>query len=102
MSGFEECFARVTDTDATVCFPQNPGCTYHLLTYERDNASQMSWSGDSGSPVYTLNNDGTANIHGMHVGIAVLSGGGGARWHVHYAEKYSTIQSAFGGSIRNW
>lgn len=76
-----------------------PGCG---PPYERDNGTQMTWSGDSGSPVYTLNEDGNAEVHGTHVGLARTSYGGGAETFTHYATKYSTIRYSFGGYVRSW
>ncbi|MEV4097862.1 hypothetical protein [Streptosporangium saharense] len=100
-SGNEECFARVTDTDATACLIGQNACTRHLMVYERDNGSQMTWDGDSGSPVYTLDN-GNVDAHGTHVAIERRSYGGGAAKYLHYAMKYSTIRYTYGGVIRNW
>ncbi|MFF0579841.1 chymotrypsin family serine protease [Streptosporangium saharense] len=100
-SGNEECFARVTNTDATVCFSGQSACTQHLMAYERDNGSQMTWGGDSGSPVYTIDN-GNVDAHGTHVGFERRSYGGGAAKYLHYAMKYSTIRHYYGGVIRNW
>lgn len=100
-SGNEECFARVSHTNATACLIGQNACTEHLLVYERDNGSQMTWGGDSGSPVYTIA-DGKVDAHGTHVGIERFSYGGGAAKYLHYAMKYSTIRYTYGGTVRNW
>ncbi|MEU9831716.1 hypothetical protein AB0D67_09250 [Streptosporangium sp. NPDC048047] len=102
VTGDERCFAKITNTSATVCFANHGGCTQNLLAYERANGEQMTWSGDSGSPVYSLISDGSAEMHGTHVGLERYAYGGGAEKYVHYAVKYSTIRYNFGGTVRNW
>lgn len=100
-TGNEECFARVVNTDATLCLNATH-CTHHLIAYERNNGTQMTWGGDSGSPVYSLDEDGNVEVHGTHVGLSRASYGGGAQTFTHYATKYSTIRYSFGGVVRSW
>jgi hypothetical protein len=90
---FDRCGASVRNTSATFC--NEAGCTYALMAYSRGSGTQMAWPGDSGGPVYFNNNsNGLAHVVGMHI----ASSCSGANC-MHYAEKYSTIQSAFGGHI---
>lgn len=94
-SYWEECFATVSSTDATLCV--QAGCTPGLLQYEQSNGSRMTQPGDSGAPIYSLDGSGNAQIHGIHIGTYEDS-----TWTWHYAEGFNTINNYYGGGLRTW
>jgi hypothetical protein len=92
---WEKCDATITSTNATFC-DGDGDCTAGLIQYTKAG-TQLTATGDSGGPIYSLTPQGEAQIHGITVGNKWING----QW-VNFAEKYAGLKANFGGTIRNW
>ena len=93
-TGTEKCGASIRAYNETLC--DSAGCTTGLLRYSRGSGTQMTFSGDSGAPVYFHNNSNNeAHIIGLHVGN--LRGFDGS--YQQYAETFSGIALSTSANI---
>ncbi|MEU5977648.1 helix-turn-helix domain-containing protein [Streptomyces sp. NPDC047315] len=85
----ERCGASIRNLNATLCVQGQ--CTNGLATFSRGSQSQMAGYGDSGGPVYFVNNsNGRLHMQGIYVGGSPYQ---------YYLEKHSNIRSLFSGSV---
>jgi hypothetical protein len=90
-SGFV-CDWTVRQLEYTICFLDRPGCTLHMVGFDRPNGSTVQ-PGDSGGPLYRKYSDFTDGVRGI---ISGYVWDWGTFRYMSYAQSYQSVANTWG------